>query len=114
MQGPDGFTAGLATHGAVPTTTDRYVVYEVEVVEGRFAGRTVETAVAIAELARWPLVPPHWIYLHDDVSFAATNMQPCLMPGWVGHSRQIVGWGNDPDSIAGWAAHVRGVIGEAT
>ena len=36
------------------------------------------------------------------------------MPGWLGHSRQIVGWGDDPDPIAGWVAHVRGVIGEAT
>ena len=113
MEGPDGFTAGLAAYGATPMTTDRYIVYQVEVVGGPFAGQTVETAVAIDELARWPLVPPHWIYLHDDVRFAATNTQPCPMPGWMGHSRQIVGWGNDPDPIAGWVAHVRGVIGEA-
>ena len=114
MQGPDGFTAGLAAYGASPAIIDRYVAYQVEVVEGRFSGHTVETAVAIDELARWPLVPPHWIYLHDNVAFAATNMQPCPMPGWLGHSRQIVAWGNDPDAIAGWVAHVRGVIGEAT
>ncbi len=47
--------------------------HEVEIVESRFAGECVESAVAIDELARWPLVPPHWIYLHDDVSFAATS-----------------------------------------
>lgn len=114
MQGPDGFTAGLAACGAAPTIIDRYIAYQVEVVEGRFAGRSVETAVAIDELARWPLVPPHWIYLHDDVTFAATNTQASPLPGWLGHSRQIVGWGNDSDPIAGWVAHVRGVIGEAT
>jgi hypothetical protein len=113
MEGSDGFTAGLATYGAAPTTNGRHIVYQVEVVEGPFAGQTVETAVSIDELARWPLVPPHWIYLHDDVRFTATNTQPCPMPSWVGHSRQIVGWGNDPDPIAGWVAHVRGVIGEA-
>lgn len=70
--------------------------------------------MAIGELSRWPLVPPHWIYLHDTVTFTATNIQPCPMAGWVGHSRQIVGWGNDPDPVAGWMAHVRSVIGEAT
>lgn len=89
-------------------------MYQVEVVEGRFAGQTVETAVTLDELARWPLVPPHWIYLRDAVKFAATNTQPCPMPGWVGHSRQIVGWGSDAEPITGWVAHVRGVIGEAT
>jgi hypothetical protein len=73
----------------------------------------VETAVAIDELAHWPLVPPHWVYLHDNVTFAVTNTQPCLLGGWLGHSRQIVGWGNYPDPVAGWVAHVRGVIGEA-
>ena len=114
MDGPDGFTAGLATYGAAPTIVGRYIVYKVDVVEGRFAGETVETAVAADELARWPLVPPHWIYLHDNVTFSATNTQPCAMPGWLGHSRQITAWGMDPDPVAGWVAHARGVIGEAT
>lgn len=114
MEGPDGFTAGLTAYGAAPTAIDRFITYKVEVVEGRFAGQTIETAVAVDELARWPLVPPHWIYLHDTVTFAATNTQPCPMPGWLGHSRQIVGWGDEPDPVAGWIAHVRGVIGEAT
>lgn len=114
MDGPDGFTAGLDTYGAAPTTIDRFITYKVEIVEGRFAGETLETAVAVDELARWPLVPAHWIYLPDTVTFAATNTQPCPMPGWIGHSRQIVGWGDEPDPIVGWMAHVRGVIGEAT
>ncbi len=48
-------------------------MYKVEIVESRFAGECVESAVAIDEFARWPLVAPHWIYLHDDVSFAATS-----------------------------------------
>ena len=114
MEGPDGFTAGLATYGAAPTTVDRFIIYRVDIVQGRFAGQTVETAVAIDELARWPMVPPHWIYLHDTVTFAASNIQPCTMAGWLGHSRGIVGWGNDTDPAAGWVAHVRGVIGDAT
>lgn len=114
MAGPDGFIAGLATNGAAPTIIDRFIAYKVEIVEGRFAGETVETAVAIDELARWPLVPAHWIYLPDTVTFPTTNTQPCPMAGWIGHSRQIVGWGDEPDPIVGWMAHVRGVIGEAT
>lgn len=113
MVGPDGFAAGLAAHGAAPVIIDRYVTYQVEVVEGRFAGQLVETAVALDELARWPLVPPHWIYLKSDVRFHSTNTQACTLPDWLGHSRQIAGWGNDSDALVGWVAHVRGVIGEA-
>jgi hypothetical protein len=113
MTGPEGFTAGLAALGATPTAVDRYITYRVEVVEGRFAGQAVSTAVAIDELARWPLIPPHWIYLPATVMFASTNTQPSQLLGWLGHSRQIVGWGDDPDPVAGWMAHVRGVIGEA-
>ena len=113
MTGSEGFEAGLAAHGAAPTIVDRYVIYTVEVVEGRFAGQAVSTAVAIDELARWPLIPPHWIYLRNAVAFASTNTQPCQLPDWIGHSRQIVGWGDDPDPVAGWIAHVRAVIGEA-
>ena len=55
--------------------------------------------------------------LKDDsgeLYLAATNTQPCPIPGWIGHSRQIVGWGDEPDPIVGWVAHVRGVVGEAT
>lgn len=113
MTGPDGFGAGLAAHGAAPAIVDRYLTYGVEVVEGRFAGEVVPTAVAIDELSRWPLIPPHWIYLHASVTFASTNTQTCQMPDWVGHSRQIVGWGDDLDPVIGWLAHVRAVIGEA-
>jgi hypothetical protein len=113
MDGPDGFIAGLVEYGAAPTTIDGLIVYKVEVVEGRFAGEPVETAVAIDELTRWPLIPAHWIYLAGTVAFAATNTQPCSLPGWIGHSRQIVGWGDEPKPIVGWMAHVRGVIGEA-
>lgn len=113
MTGSDGFAAGLAACGAAPTVVDRYMIYVVEAVEGRFAGEPVSTAVAIDELARWPLVPPHWIYLQSSVTFASTNTQACQMPEWIGHSRQIVGWGDDPDPVVSWLAHVRAVIGEA-
>ena len=51
MSGPDGFTAGLSTYGPAPTVVGRHIVYKVDIVEGRFAGQTVETAVAIDELA---------------------------------------------------------------
>lgn len=113
MGGLDGFVAGLAGCRASPAVVGQYVRYEIEAVEGRFAGESVETALAVSELARWPLVPPHWVYLPGTVTFPRTNTQACEIPGWVGHSRQILGWGHDPDPIAGWLAHVRAVIGEA-
>lgn len=111
--GVDAFVLGLEELGADPTIDGQYVKYAVEIVEGRFAGTPAQTAVAVDELQRWPLVPPHWIYVPSDVRFAKTNTQPCGLPGWTGHSRNIVGWGSDPDPTAGWLAHVRGVLGEA-
>lgn len=114
MTGSEGFAAGLVAHGTVPAIVDRYIVYTVEAVEGGLAGTAVSTAVAIDELARWPLIPPHWIYFHTAVTFASTNTQGCQIPDWIGHSRQIAGWGDDPDPVVSWLAHVRSVIGEAT
>lgn len=66
-----------------------------------------------AELTSWPVAPPHWIHLSASVSFAQTNCQPSVMPGWMRHSRQIVGWGADPDPAQAWLAHVRGVLAQA-
>lgn len=109
----EAFVAGLDLYGASPAIEGRYVTYAVDVVEGGLAGGAVRTAVAIDELRRWPLVAPHWIYARDEVTFTKTNTQGCAMPGWTGHSRQIVSWGSDPDPVAGWVAHVRGVLGEA-
>lgn len=113
MSPHDEFVAGLAERGASPTTVGSYIVYEVEVVGGRFDGQVVRTGVAVSEVSRWPLVPPHWIHLPDDVRFARTNTQACGLSGWTGHSRKIAGWGSDVDPTAGWLAHVRGVISEA-
>lgn len=107
------FVAGLVAHGASPVVDGRYVLYDVEPVDGPLAGEAVPTAVATAELLRWPLVPPHWIYLPDRIRFTRTNTQPCAIAGWTGHSRGIVGWGSDTDPAAGWVAHVRGILGEA-
>ena len=85
MQGPDGFTAGLAACGANPTIANQQVIYVVQIVEGRFAGELVETAISLDELARWPLVPPHWVYLRETVKFPTTHTQGCAMPDWLGH-----------------------------
>ena len=91
MAAADEFVAGLIAYGAAPTASDGFVVYTVEAVEGRFAGQPVESAVGIDELQRWPLVPPHWLYFHSAVTFAATNTQPCPLAGWLGHVRGVIG-----------------------
>lgn len=109
----DEFTAGLRRLGANPERRGGLVVYEVEPVAGHFAGEVVRTGVETAELAGWPLVPPHWVHLAAEVSFASTNSQPSELPCWLRHSRQIAGWGMDCDPAQGWLAHVRGVIGDA-
>jgi len=114
MNDPVGqFVAGLASLAAVPDRRAGYVVYRVEPVDGQYAGDSVETAVEVAELANWPIAPPHWIHLPTGIAFPRTNSQPSPIPSWTRHSRQIAEWGTDPNSAQAWLAHVRGVIGEA-
>jgi len=107
------FAAGLLRLGAEPERRDGLVVYSVEPVSGRLAGEVVPTAVEVVELAAWPIAPPHWVHLEASIAFARTNIQPSTLQGWVRHSRQISGWGNDADPVQGWLAHVRAVVGEA-
>jgi hypothetical protein len=112
-RGIEAFVDGLRRCGALPRAADRHVVYTIEPVEGRFAGKSFETAVEMGELARWPLVPPHWIHLPADVTFPSTNSRSSLIGGWLQHSRHIAGWGRDADPASGWLAHVRSVVGQA-
>jgi hypothetical protein len=112
-RGVGAFLDGLHRCGALPRATARHVVYTVEPVEGRFAGEPFETAVEMDELARWPLVPPHWIHLPADVRLPGTNSRSSSFGGWLRHSRRITAWGRDADPASGWLAHVRSVVGEA-
>ncbi|HEX8001583.1 MAG TPA: hypothetical protein VF519_02695 [Mycobacteriales bacterium] len=107
------FVDGLLRQGTEPEVRDGLVLYRVEPVEGRHAGELVETAVEVAELAGWPMVPPHWIHLPTAVTLPATNSQASGRTGWVRHSRQVRGWGGDAYPERAWVAHVRGVLGTA-
>jgi hypothetical protein len=112
-RGIEGFVTGLHRCGALPRATGQHVVYTIEPVEGRFAGVPFETAVETGELARWPLVPPHWIHVPAGIRFPSTNSRASSIGGWLRHSRHIAGWGRDRDPASGWLAHVRSVVGEA-
>jgi hypothetical protein len=107
------FAAGLERLGAVPGRRGPLIVYQVDVLSGQHAGQVIETAVEAAELASWPVAPPHWIHLPATVTFARTNCQPSPVAGWLRHSRQVTGWGTDPDPAQAWLAHVRGVLAQA-
>jgi hypothetical protein len=113
VHGVEGFIAGLCRCGISAECRDGYVIYAVEAVDGSLAGLVTKTAVEMAELERWPIVPPHWIHLPGQVLFESTNSRPSPIDGWTQHSRQIVAWGQDPEPAQGWVAHVRAVIGEA-
>lgn len=112
-EGVDGFLQGLAQLGLAPRVEAELVLYSIEPVDGARAGLLVETAVALKELARWPLVPPHWIHLPDAVHLVRTNSKPSSRAGWTMHSRQIKEWGQERNPVADWAGHVRGVLSEA-
>lgn len=107
------FVEGLCQLQTEPKVGDGLVVYRVEPVEGRYAGQPVETAVEVAELACWPLAPPHWIHLPAGVALPTTNSQQSSRSGWLRHSRQVRGWGGDAHPERAWVAHVRGVLGAA-
>lgn len=104
------FVAGLDGLTAAPGRRDTLVIYQVDVLAGQHAGQVIETGVEVAELANWPVAPPHWIHLPATVTFARTNCQPSSVGGWLRHSRQVNGWGTDPNPAQAWLAHVRGVL----
>lgn len=108
----EAFIISLARLGLQPRREGQLVVYSLEPVDGARAGVPVETGVETAELARWPLVPPHWIHLPEDVVLSKTNSRASTKPGWTGHSRQIRDWNVGPGAGAAWAAHVRGVLSD--
>lgn len=112
--GVDDFIERMTKLGLDPVAETQLVIYKIEPVDGTHIGTTILTGVAIDELSRWPLVPPHWIHLPATIEFAHTNSRPSTRSGWTMHSRQITRWGQDPDPGVGWASHVRGVIGAAT
>ena len=112
--GVDGFIAGLDACAVFAQISDGLVIFELEPVTGGRAGTTVTTAVEAAELQRWPAVPPHWIHVPDDITFAQTNSRPSTRPGFLRHSRQIGDWGRDSEPGRAWLSHHRAVLGECT
>lgn len=112
--GVDGFVAGLGRCGVVAVVRGAVVTFAVEVPAGALAGSTIETGVEVAELAMWPVAPPHWVHLPESVNFIRTNTDrnECL-PTWARHSRQIAGWGDAAEPAQAWLGHVRGVLAEA-
>lgn len=114
MSGPvEQFVAGLVGFTAEPDRRGELIVYRIDIAHGGHAGKRLETAVEVAELANWPVAPPHWIHLPSSVTIVRTNSQPSPLAGWLRHSRQLEGWGTDPNPTQAWLAHVRGVVGEA-
>src|SRR5690348_16681550 len=96
------FIAGLGSLAAAPDRRGGLIVYRIDALDGGHAGKTLETAVEIAELVNWPVAPPHWIHLPGAVCFAHTNSQPSPLAGWLRHSRQINGWGTDRHPTRAW------------
>jgi hypothetical protein len=113
--GAEGFRAALEKSGAEPAVENGLVTFTVIPPAGARAGSKVRTGVTVAELASWPMIPPHWVHLPADVQFPRTNTQASPSPGWSAHSRDTApGWGRTGYHAAEWLAHIRGILGEAT
>ena len=112
--GVDGFLAGLRRCETAAHVRGDVVIFAVEAVTGSLAGTRVESGVEIAELAMWPVAPPHWVHLPETITFARTNSdRNACLPGWIRHSRQIAGWGDAAEPAQAWLGHIRGVLAEA-
>lgn len=113
VTGIDGFIAGLAAQGIEAERVGQLIVYRVEPLAGPYAGRPVETAVAASELGGWPLTPPHWVHLRDDVKL--DGPQPSEEAGWSRYSRPHPGRIDASENPAqAWVAHIRELLGRAT
>lgn len=112
--GASRFMADLANEGHEPVLDGAVIRYAVVPLGGRFAGEKVETGISVSEVQSWPMVPPHWIHLRDEIQFSATNSDTTdCGPGWRRHSRDTGPWSLDRPAILVWIAHVRGVTGQA-
>ena len=107
----DEFIAGLLRLGAEPERHGGLVVYRVEPVGGgspaRWSRRRSRPSSWWHGRSRRRLGAPQ-----ASVSFARTNSQASILPGWV-RRPQLAGWGGDADPVQGWLAHLRAVVGEA-
>ena len=92
------FVAGLDALAAAPGRRGPLVIYQVDVLAGQHSGQAIQTA----------LQEPYIV--QERVTFAHTNAQPSPITGWLRHSRQLTGWGTDPNPAQAWLAHVRGVL----
>jgi hypothetical protein len=108
------FMADLEEEGCIPARCGDVVRYDVVPAAGRYAGQIVLTGVSVSELQGWPAIPPHWIHLQAEVTFASTNHDSQDCPeGWHRHSRDVGQWVMDRAPILIWLSHARCVIGQA-
>ena len=104
------FIAGLERCNCAVAVEHGIVSFGVRAVVGEHLGNNVETGVAIDELVGWPIAPPHWVHFPDWVRVGKTNARPSTQPGWLMHSRNIIGWGSAREPAQEWLAHVQAVL----
>lgn len=109
--GVEMFIQNMTELGFETTLEAELVIYRVVALDGAYAGRLIETGVAIGELETWPQLPPHWLHFPSGVQFSQTNSRPSPKSGWLKHSRQTTGWGDVRAGVA-WASHVLAVLSE--
>ena len=80
--GIEAFIQNMTELGFETTLEAELVICRVVALDGAFAGRPVETGVAIGELEPWPHVPPHWLHFPGSVRFCA-DQQPTLSKVWM-------------------------------
>jgi hypothetical protein len=105
------FMDDMAAAGAPARLEGSRLMYETVAIGGALAGQRVRTGVSLSEVQSWPLAPPHWIHLPDNVEFAATNAdQVDCPPGWRRHSRDFSFADMSMPPALAWLRHVRGFV----
>lgn len=109
------FLEDMAATGHPARVDGARILYEIVAVGGPHQSETITTGVSVSEVQQWPLSPPHWIHLPEDLTFPGTNSDTtdCL-PGWRRHSRDFTFTDTSIPPALAWLRHVRGQLSMIT
>ncbi|MCJ1709533.1 hypothetical protein [Microbacterium sp. VKM Ac-2923] len=103
------FMTDMADIGHPATIDGDRILYDVDAIGGPRVGQFITTGVSVSEVQGWPLTPPHWIHLPENITFPGTNVDVTdCPPGWRRHSRDFSFTDMSVPPALAWLRHVRG------
>jgi hypothetical protein len=104
---------GLRALGLAPVLQGGLVIVEVELPIGPRAGQKIN--VGADPPADFPLVPPHWLHLRQDLDLPDSNKTASeLGADWAKWSRPHKQWRGGESAARQWLAHVYALLARVT